>query len=432
MRNWLFLAALLLLRAETAKAGDYDFTIPEAEQKPFNFSGRLEGRYVLHLLDEDSTRYKLNYSQEEPGSTTDELHTTLELAGSYRQGNVQATLLSHHEYSDTYEESDSTNKLYEGYLSLTPSANLTVDAGKKLVLWGKGYAWNPVGFFNPAKDPDDPALNLEGQTQLGIDVIKSFAGGRLTNIGLTAMVLPVIDNWANPDMGDEGDINTAAKLYLLWRDTDLDFIYFDGPEQPASIGFDVARNLADNFEIHGELALQHDVTHIVLDQTGNTRKTEEDQLSYLLGMRYLNSYDTTFIAEYYHNGAGYDSDQLEDFFTFQETAFNQWLATADARFIQTASQDTRPYYQQRNFGEEYLYLKISQKEPFDMLYFTPWLAATVNLQDMSFNLQPGLTWTPITNLELNVRAGIPIGPAKTEFGEKADSFRPEVWLRYYF
>jgi hypothetical protein len=100
--------------------------------------------------------------------------------------------------------------------------------------------------------------------------------------------------------------------------------------------------------------------------------------------------------------------------------------------MQRANQITRPYYQQRNYGEDYFYLKISQKEPFDILYFNPWVASVVNLQNFSFNLQPGMTWTPVTNLELNLRVGIPVGPPQTEFGEKLDALRPEIWMRYYF
>ncbi|MBN2123082.1 MAG: hypothetical protein JW821_02210, partial [Deltaproteobacteria bacterium] len=92
----------------------------------------------------------------------------------------------------------------------------------------------------------------------------------------------------------------------------------------------------------------------------------------------------------------------------------------------------RPYYEQRNMGRDYLYFKASQKEPFDILYFTPWTAVVVNLQDGSWNLQAGMTWTPMTDLELNVRMGIPIGAQGTEFGEKPDAFRPEMWVRYYF
>jgi len=424
--------ALLTLFAGPVNAGEYDFTIPEAEKNPYEFGGRLESRYIYHRLDGDSALYRLNYYQDDPGADTHEWRALAELSGSYSRGVFQANLLTHHEFVSTFEEDEWINDIYEGYVSLTPIPDLTLDAGKKRILWGKGYAWNPAGFLNRPKDPDDPALNLEGRTLLGIDLIKSFTTGHLANIGFTILLLPVIDDWANTELGDEGDLNTALKMYLLWHDTDLDFIYFDGPDQPRSFGFDFAKNLAENIEVHGELAYQQDVPHVVLDAEGNTRNTRQDQLGYLLGARYLNALDTTFIAEYYHNGSGYDRGEVEDFFNYQEAAFHQWQSTGDALVMQRATQITRPYYQQRHFGQDYFYLKISQKEPFDILYFNPWIAAVVNLQDFSFNLQPGMTWAPVTNVELNFRVGIPVGPASTDFGEKPDKFRPEIWARYYF
>jgi hypothetical protein len=106
--------------------------------------------------------------------------------------------------------------------------------------------------------------------------------------------------------------------------------------------------------------------------------------------------------------------------------------TGDAEAMQLAKQLTHPYYRQRNFGRDYLYLKLSQKEPFDILYFNPWAAIVFNLRDSSFTLQPGMTWAPTTNWEINLRVGIPIGAEDTEFGEKPDAFRPELWARYYF
>ncbi len=432
MRHGVGLGIMLFFVCATAYAGEYAFTIPQAEKKSYEFGGRVETRYIYHRLDEDSTRYNLNHYQDDPGGDKHEWRGLVELSGSYRIGFLQVNLLTHHEYAATHEKDEWDNNIYEAYVSLTPTAHLTLDAGKKRILWGTGYAWNPAGFLNQPKDPDDPALNLEGRTLLGLDLIKSFAPGNLSNIGLTAMLLPIIDDWANEKFGEDGDINAAIKLYLLWYDTDLDFIYFDGPEQPRSLGFDFAKNLAENFEVHGELAFQEDVPHVVIHATGTARQTREDQLSCLLGIRYLNRYDTTFIAEYYHNGAGYSRNELDDFYIYQKTAFNQWQATQDFSLMQRAENITRPYYQQRNYGEDYFYLKISQKEPFDILYFNPWVATIVNLQDYSYNLQVGMTWMPLTNLELNFRVGIPIGAAKTDFGEKPDALRPEIWMRYYF
>ena len=418
--------------AGVVNAEDYDFTIPEAEKKPYEFGGRLETRYIHHRLDEDSARSRLDYYQDPPGTDTHEWRGLVELSGSYRQGFVQANLLTHHEYAAAYEDDEWIHDIYEGYVSLTPAAHLSLDAGKKRILWGKGYAWNPVGFLNRPKDPDDPALNQEGRTLVGLDLIKSFASSPLANIGFTALLLPVVDDWANKELGEKDDLNIALKLYLLWHDTDFDLIYFNGPSQSRSFGFDVSKNLAENIEVHGELAYRQDAAHVVMDAGGKTRQTREDELSLLIGMRYLNAMDTTFIAEYYHNGGGYDRDEVKDFFTDQESAFDRWQAIGDASVMQRARQVAQPYYQQRNFGRDYFYLKISQKEPFDILYFNPWVAAVVNLQDFSFNLQPGMTWTSLSNLELNFRMGIPVGPAKTEFGEKPDALRSEIWVRYYF
>lgn len=422
----------IVLSAAMVNAGEYDFTIPEAEKKPYELGGRLETRYIYHRLDEDSARYRLNYYRDNPGDDTHEWRELAEFSGSYQIGILQANLLTHHEYAATYAEDEWTHDIYEGYVSLTPTAHLTIDAGKKRILWGQGYAWNPAGFLNRLKDPDDPALNLEGRTVLGLDMIKSFSGRYLSNIGLTALLLPVADDWANEELGENGDLNVALKLYLLWHDTDLDFIYFNGPQQPCSFGFDFAKNLAENFEVHGELAFQEDVPHTTIHTSGNIRQTEEDQVSCLLGVRYLNAMDTTFIAEYYHNGGGYSRDEMEDFFTYQQTAFDQWQATGNALLMQQANRVSKPYYSQRHFGEDYGYFKVSQKEPFDILYFNPWATAIVNLQDFSFNVQAGMTWTPVTNLEVNFRISIPVGASKTDFGEKPDALRPEIWIRYYF
>jgi hypothetical protein len=426
------LALVFSVWAGPGRASQYDLNISEAEKKPYELGGRVEMRYLQHRLNEDSARYRLNYYKDRPGAYTEEWRPQVELRGSYRQGMVQVHLLTHHEYDETYQGGDWTNRVYEGYVSLKPSANYTFEIGKKSFLWGKGYAWNPAGFVNRPKDPDDPELNLEGYTAMGVDYIKSFSGGSLTNLAVTALALPVLDGWENTELGQSGDVNYALKLYLLWRNTDLDFIYYGGPNQADSYGFDFAKNLTENFEVHGEAGFQRDVRRTVLNANGQSSISRDDQLSYLLGIRYLNAYDTTFIAEYYHNGAGYDRGEVDDFFTYQDRAWRRWLTTGNDAVMQRAGMVTRPYYQQRNFGEDYFYLKITQKEPFDILYFNPWLAVIVNLQDFSFNLQPGLTYTPVTNLELNFRVGIPVGPSGTEFGEKPDDFRPEFWARYYF
>ena len=80
----------------------------------------------------------------------------------------------------------------------------------------------------------------------------------------------------------------------------------------------------------------------------------------------------------------------------------------------------------------YLYLRISQKEPFDILYFTPALTMIANMDDKSFSLTPEFLYTGITNLELRFRTAFITGSRGSEFGEKPNDYRVDFRVRYYF
>ena len=80
----------------------------------------------------------------------------------------------------------------------------------------------------------------------------------------------------------------------------------------------------------------------------------------------------------------------------------------------------------------YVYLRASQKEPFDILYFTPALTTIVNVGDRSVVVIPELTYSPRTNLELRLRGVALVGDRRTEYGEKQNDYRLELRVRYYF
>ncbi|MEW6264038.1 MAG: hypothetical protein AB1641_13260 [Thermodesulfobacteriota bacterium] len=411
-------------------ASEYTLNIPEAEKKDWELGGRLEFRYVNHGLNTDSALNKLRF----PGNdktNTDEYRPLVELSGGYHFKDLYFKLLTRHEYLKTYQGEEWSNEIYEGYLSYKPNPGFTLDVGKRSYLWGKGYAWNPAGFINRPKDPDDPELNLEGYTSLGFDLIKSFSGGAVQTVALTPVIIPVFD-WDNKEMGESGDINYALKLYLLIKDVDIDLIYFGGPNQPVSLGADFSFNVNENFEVHGEMGLRLDADKKIMDSDGRVRTTSENQLSWLLGLRYLNAYETTSIVELYHNGAGYSPDEIDDFFLFQENVYRRFLAKRQISVLSEAVQKSNIYYRQRNFSQDYLYVKVSQKEPFDILNFTPYITGIFNLADRSFGLTPGVIYSPRPNLELGFKVLISFGPKGTEYGEKADDYRTEFLVRYYF
>ena len=135
---------------------------------------------------------------------------------------------------------------------MKPSSSLTLEAGKKTLKWGKGYAWNPVAFIDRPKNPDDPDLALEGFTVVTADYTRSFAGP-LKTLSLTPVFLPVADQ-VNEDFGDRYYLNFAGKLYFLLYDTDIDLVFLSGGSKPPRWGLDFSRNITTNLEVHGEWA----------------------------------------------------------------------------------------------------------------------------------------------------------------------------------
>ncbi|MCK5193402.1 MAG: hypothetical protein KAQ71_06310, partial [Desulfobulbaceae bacterium] len=97
-----------------------------------------------------------------------------------------------------------------------------------------------------------------------------------------------------------------------------------------------------------------------------------------------------------------------------------------------ASSFAEKSYSKRNPMRDYLYFRISQKEPFDILYFTPSITWIYNINDRSYSLSPELLYIGITNFELRLKVGFIVGDRQTEYGEKQNDYRAEFRVRYYF
>jgi hypothetical protein len=123
---------------------------------------------------------------------------------------------------------------------------------------------------------------------------------------------------------------------------------------------------------------------------------------------------------------------MEDFFRFVETSDATFRTTGDPTGIQRAVALSEGAYGRPNPMRNYVYLRASQKEPFDILYFTPAVTTIFNVEDQSFVVIPELTYSPVTNLELRFRAPVLVGEQRTEYGEKLSDYRLELRMRYYF
>ena len=427
----LFAIGSLFLPMMGSAEDSYTFDLSETEKKPYHFGGYVEFKPLLFGLDQDAAFYKLRFYNDPQGQTLPEINGRMQLEGSYEQGvyRLYAKTNTDLKYSD-YSNGSEHSVFYEAYASLKPSSSLKFDAGKKTMKWGKGYASNPVAFVDRPKDPDDPELALEGSIVATADYIKSF-DGPLKTFSFTPVLLPVYDH-VNDSFGNNNKLNIGGRFYFLFYDTDVELLFLTGGSKPDRYGADFSRNITTNFEIHGEYALIRNFRKNVFDSSGNVTLLEADAHSYLFGVRHLTTFDLTTIIEYYHNGTGFSPAEMENYFTLVDRAYNLYQTTGNATALANAQTMAEGSYGRSSPMKNYLYARLSQKEPFGLLYFTPALTWNMNLDDRSYTLTPELLYTGFTNWELRLRTAFLAGGKNTEFGEKQNDYRLEFRAGYYF
>jgi hypothetical protein len=402
----------------------------EIERKPYAVHGFLEAQPTLSGFDRDSPLYRLRYYGDDPGRTSEQLDLGVRLEGDLHYRTLSAFARLDSIFAHDHDGWEDEMTLMEGYLSFKPGPHMAVDAGKRVTRWGTGYAWNPVSFVDRPKDPEDPEESLEGYSIFGGDFIWSF-GGPLQTLAFTPVLLPVARD-INEEFGQTGHVNAAAKLYALFWDTDVDLLVFEGASRTTRWGADFSRNFRSNLEVHGEIAWIEDARKMTVLEDGRISTHECDVSSYLLGMRYLTETDLTAILEYYHNGTGVDPGDLKRLYVEIDHAYDAYNQAGDRSLFDPINALAADGFSWRNPLKDYLYVRLSQKEPFDVLYFTPALTAIVAMNDGSFSLMPEFNYSPITNLDLRIRGIYAMGRDETEYGGKQTDWQMELRLRYFF
>ncbi len=424
------LMTLSMLPDRSWSEDTYTFDLSEIEKKPYQVAGYVEARPVFYGLDHDAALYRLRFFDDPQGNTRWEINGRVRLEGSYEKSIYRMFARVNTDLAYDHDGGEERTTVYEAYLSAKPTTSIKIDAGKKTLKWGKGYAWNPVAFVDRPKDPEDPELAMEGYVMATADWIRSF-DGPLATVAFTPVLFPVYDH-VNDDFGETEKLNFAGRLYFLLYDTDLDLMFMAGGSRPDRYGVDFSRNLSTDFEIHGEYAWLPDTRKPVLDAGGTPRRTREDAHGFLVGLRYLTAFDLTTIVEFYHNGAGFDTDEMKAFYDLVDRGYDSYQATGNTSGLAQAQQLAGSGYARPSAMRNYLYIRMSQKEPFDILYLTPALTCIINTDDGSLSLTPELFYTGITNLELRLRASLIAGDGRSEFGEKQNDYRFEVRAGYYF
>ncbi|MEW6594555.1 MAG: hypothetical protein AB1413_06775 [Thermodesulfobacteriota bacterium] len=422
-------ALLLALLASPAMAEEFSFDPAEIEPPALEWGGYAEVKWEHSDLNQRGALRDLLFYQG-PRSTLDRLGTALQLDGRYTRDLAALKWVARATAAQDELAWSDTADLYEGYLSLKPAPDFVVDLGKKTFKWGKGYAWNPVGFIDRPKDPNDPEEALEGFIGAGFDAIRSFAGSPLQTVALTAVALPVWQG-VNEDFGARDNVNLAAKLYFLFYDTDIDLIASTGNSRSSRFGVDFSRNLAANLEIHGEIAHTPHQSMQMLDASSMMATQMVSDTSWLLGLRHLSERDLTTIVEIYHNDDGYTEAEQARFFDLVADGMAQYESTGATTLLSRAANASQLYSRPQT-GRNYLYARLSQKDPLDILYLNPGLTLIANLDDQSWSLAPEMVYTGFTNWELRLRLNVVGGDANSEYDEKRNSNTLEARLRSFF
>lgn len=429
--RWIIVFVLCCLASRPVQAEDsYSFEPGEIEKKPYHIGGYIEFKPILFGLDHEAAFYKLRFYDNPRGRALVEANGRIQLEGSYEKNIFRIYAKTNTDLKSSYLGESEKSTFYELYGSVKPQAGLKFDAGKKTMKWGKGYAWNPAAFVDRPKDPDDPEQALEGYVVVTADYIKSFEGP-LKTFSLSPVLFPVYDH-VNGDFGNNYKMNFAGRIYFLLYDTDIDLMFMYGGSRPDRYGFDFSRNITTNLEIHGEYAYAVNSVKNVVGPAGVIRPIEKGAHSFLIGLRYLTAFDLTTIIEYYHNDAGFSVDEMAGYVGFINHSYAVYQTTGSASGLLQAELLADTGYARANAMQNYLYVRLSQKEPFDILYFTPSITGMLNTDDQSFSVTPELLYTGITNWELRLRAGLIVGARNSDFGEKQNDYRIELRVGYYF
>ncbi|MEA2111833.1 MAG: hypothetical protein U9P71_07275 [Campylobacterota bacterium] len=305
MRLVVFLLITLLLFGD--EYDDLDFDTSNFEKKIFEYQGYIRSDNTL--IYSDTTNREIVSSKNEFNLRADLDYEWVNLHGDYSY--------FYNKTEGTPSQNISTlNELYQHF----GDEKNSLSVGKKVLRWGKGYAYSPLAFFERPKNPIYPELSREGYLMAHTNFTRT-PSSFIDNYTLTLLAVP--DTNDNRELFEHTDSKVAAKLYMLIGESDIDVIVAN-----RVFGVDFSTNATTALELHGDFGYK------------------ESQSSYLAGLRYQSKTDVTIIAEY----------------------------------TKTFENDT------------FIYLKATQKEPFDIVYSSLYFVGIEELDDDAYRLQAGGTY----------------------------------------
>ncbi len=344
----------------------------------------------------------------------------------------------------------------ELYLNLGFAEHLNGLVGRKRLVWGSGFAFNPSDLLNPAKDPTDPSLQRAGAWMVRLEApFEKFTATALWAPKVTATEVGLPRRFLTEPGGAEFEQLFGARLYALLAGADLNLIwmwsnrYADVLPHSHRFAASFSRYFFTDYELHAEAIAQqgrdalsyhseclpgadgNPQSVLACRASGQQAVMRPDAESSSLfarviaGTRYTFSDDSTVSLEYYFNGAGLSPAQFAD-----RTAFLRKLpdALAAAQRLPPELQAQLPDPSSFAGGDagqplrfafsalrrHYLFLVFQKPKLLDD--FSISATALVGLEEPSALVAPSLSYSARDWLTLTASLYLPLGDRDSELG----------------
>lgn len=249
------------------------------------------------------------------------------------------------------------HRLYRGYLTIySHYADLTI--GRQRVAWGTARFWNPTDLLNPFNP-----IQLEREERTGVDAF--LADVNLGSLSKLSLVYAPQDSWEESSL--------AVRMRTNTRGFDLSVMggFF---KKDRVAGFDFAGAIKD-IGIRGEAAYTFS-------------DLEDNFIRGVLSADYTFSSTLSLTTEYYYNGQGKTNEKDYEFHRF----FSGEILSLARHYIGISiGYDITPILRWDNY-------------------------LILNLNDGSLFLSPNLTYSVITDLDLEAGIQIFKGSDNSEYG----------------
>jgi hypothetical protein len=384
--------------------------------------------YRLSLVDEGTlNKIRLETPLNEqnrilPQSTANNLTTTNLFLG---YGGLTTSL--HLDVStDNQKIPDYSYSIREFSFDLSLMDELDITIGKKILKWGPGYAFNPTGVVEPQRSPSDPSDRLGQNEGRKLVSVTAFLG----KSSLTFVYINDVQYTSSKLYWSKQEFALRAYTFVNGFDLSLIGHYKEGDR--LETGFNYAKVIGNNLELHGEVLAKKGSSaeyHQVITSDNDeqifssnpyvTLYNQSDRIFYkiLLGGQYTFENGINIAIEYYHNAEGLSKIEWKRWMKFVkfQNSIQQGLHAAAPILIEASRNNilwalrtlsTRGTMSDYMFGLERC---ATGNWSFECLQF-------LNALDFSIVIIPSVSFGISENVSLYGRWTSFIGGSDSEFG----------------